>query len=88
MCEILVAFEIENELQRQEFINKIKSLGGWARVLSNVYIVRSSNKTAVAIRNSLQVDIKDSDRLFVVDIEDSSWAANNLPVEVNKWLKY
>lgn len=88
MCEILVAFEIENELQRQEFINKIKSLGDWARVLSNAYIVRSSNKTAVAIRNSLQVDIKDSDRLFVVDIEDSSWAANNLPVEVNKWLKY
>ena len=88
MCEILVVFEIENELQRQEFINKIKSLGGWARVLSNAYIVRSSSKTAVAIRNSLQVDIKDSDRLFVVDIEDSSWAANNLPVEVNKWLKY
>lgn len=88
MCEILVAFEIENKLQRQEFINKIKSLGGWARILSNAYIVRSSNKTAVAIRNSLQVDIKDSDRLFVVDIEDSSWAANNLPVEVNKWLKY
>lgn len=51
-----------------------------------IYFVRSSNKTAVAIRNSLQVDIyiKDSDRLFVVDIEDSSWAANNLPVEVNK----
>ena len=90
MCEILVVFEIENELQRQEFINKIKSLGswGWARVLSNAYIVRSSNKTAVAIRNSLQVDIKDSDRLFVVDIEDSSWASKNLPVEVNKWLKY
>ena len=88
MCDILVVFEIENELQRQEFINKIKSLGDWARVLSNAYIVRSSNKTAVAIRNSLQVDIKDSDRLFVVDIEDSSWAANNLPVEVNKWLKY
>lgn len=86
--KILVVFEIENKLQRQEFINKIKSLGGWARILSNAYIVRSSNKTAVAIRNSLQVDIKDSDRLFVVDIEDSSWAANNLPVEVNKWLKY
>lgn len=88
MCEILVVFEIENELQRQEFIKKIKNLGAWTRVLSNAYIVRSSNKTAVAIRNSLQVDIKDSDRLFVVDIEDSSWAANNLPVEVNKWLKY
>ena len=88
MCEILVVFEIENELQRQEFINKIKSLGTCNRILSNAYIVRSSNKTAVAIRNSLQVDIKDSDRLFVVDIEDSSWAANNLPVEVNKWLKY
>ena len=88
MCEILVVFEIENELQRQEFINKIKSLGGWARVLSNAYIVRSSSKTAVAIRNSLQVDIKDSDRLFVVDIEDSSWAANNLPIKVLKWLKY
>ena len=88
MCKILVVFEIENELQRQEFINKIKSLGGCNRILSNAYIVRSSNKTAVAIRNSLQVDIKDSDRLFVVDIEDSSWAANNLPVEVNKLLKY
>ena len=88
MCEILIAFEIENELQRQEFINKIKSLGAWARVLSNAYIVRSSNKTAVAIRNSLRVDIKDWDRLFVVDIEDSDWASKNLPVEVNKWLKY
>lgn len=88
MCEILVVFEIENELRRKEFVKKIKRLAAWARILSNAYIVRSSNKTAVAIRNSLQVDIKDSDRLFVVDIEDSSWAANNLPVEVNKWLKY
>ena len=26
MCEILVVFEIENELQRQEFINKLKVL--------------------------------------------------------------
>ena len=86
--KILVVFEIENKLQRQEFINKIKSLGGWARALSNAYIVRSSNKTAVAIRNSLRVDIKDSDRLFVVDIEDSDWASKNLPIEVNKWLKY
>ena len=88
MCEILVVFEIKNELQRQEFINKIKSLGAWARVLSNAYIVRSSSKTAVAIRNNLIINIKDSDRLFVVDIEDSDWAARNLPVEVNKWLKY
>lgn len=88
MCEILVVFEIENELRRKEFVNKLKNLGGWARVLSNAYIVRSSNKTAVAIRNSLQVDIKDSDRLFVVDIEDSDWASKNLPIEVNKWLKY
>lgn len=75
MREILVVFEIENELQRQEFINKIKSLAACNRILSNVYIVRSSNKTAVAIRDSLQIDIKDSDKLFVVDIEDSSWAA-------------
>ena len=88
MCEILVVFEIENELQRQEFINKLKSLVGWARILSNAYIVRSSNKTAITIRDNLKINIKDSDRLFVVDIEDSSWAAKNLPVEVNKWLKY
>ena len=88
MCKILVVFEIENELQRQEFINKIKSLGAWARVLSNVYIVRSSNKTAIAIRDNLRINIKDSDRLFVVDIEDSDWASKNLPIEVNKWLKY
>ena len=88
MCEILVVFEIENELQRQEFINKIKSLGAWARVLSNAYIVRSSNKTAITIRDNLRVNIKDSDRLFAVDIEDSDWASKNLPVEVNKWLKY
>lgn len=40
MCEILVAFEIENELRRKEFVKKIKSLGAWARVLSNAYIVR------------------------------------------------
>ena len=29
MCEILVAFEIENELRRKEFVKKIKSLGAW-----------------------------------------------------------
>lgn len=88
MCEILVVFEIENELQRQEFINKIKSLGAWARDLSNAYIVRSSNKTAITIRDNLRINIKDSDRLFVVDIEDSDLASKNLPVGVNKWLKY
>ena len=27
-------------------------------------------------------------RLFVVNIEDSDWASKNLPIEVNKWLKY
>ena len=88
MCEILVAFEIENELRRKEFVKKIKRLAACNRILSNVYIVRSSNKTAVAIRDNLRINIKDSDRLFVVDIEDSDWASKNLPVEVNKWLKY
>lgn len=88
MYEVLVTFEINNKLQRQEFINKIKSLGAWARILSNVYIVRSNNKTAIAIRDNLRVGIKDSDRLLAVDIEDSSWASKNLPVEVTKWLKY
>ena len=88
MCEILVAFEIENELRRKEFIKKIKSLAACIRILSNVYIVRSSDKTAITIRDSLQIEIKDMDRLFVVDIEDSSWAANNLPIKVLKWLKY
>ena len=33
MCEILVVFEIENELQRQEFINKIKRLDSCNRIL-------------------------------------------------------
>ena len=90
MREILVVFEIENELQRQEFINKIKSLGswGWARVLSNAYIVRSSNKTAITIRVNLKINIKDLDGLFVVDIEHLFWAANHLPIKVLKWLKY
>ena len=88
MCEILVVFEIENELRRKEFVKKIKRLAACNRILSNVYIIRSSNKTEVAIRDSLQIDIKGSDRLFVVDIEDSFWAANNLPIKVLKCLKY
>ena len=88
MCEILVVFEIENELQRKEFVKKIKRLAACNRILSNAYIVRSSNKTAITIRDNLKINIKDSDRLFVVDIEDSDWASKNLPVEVNKWLKY
>lgn len=87
MHEILVAFEIEDELQRQEFIKKIKNLGSWARILSNTYIVKS-RKTTITIRDNLRVNIKDSDRLFVVDIEDSAWASTNLPNDVNKWLKY
>ena len=33
MCEILVVFEIENELQRQEFIKKIKRLAACNRIL-------------------------------------------------------
>ena len=80
MREILVVFEIENELQRQEFINKIKSLGAWARVLSNAYIVRSSNKTAVTKLKLLreqcnEIVTRNKRILFVL-------------VEVNKWLKY
>lgn len=44
MREILVAFEIENELRRKEFVKKIKRLAACNRILSNAYIVRSSNK--------------------------------------------
>ena len=39
MCEILVVFEIENELRLKEFVKKIKRLA-CNRILSNVYIVR------------------------------------------------
>ena len=33
MCEILVVFEIENELRRKEFVKKIKILAACNRIL-------------------------------------------------------
>lgn len=83
---LLIMFYVEKGLQ-DTLIQRIKNLGSWARINTNVWCIMSYDKTEKTIREILKYEIGDEGRLFVIDITDSSWASSNLPNEVTKRLK-
>lgn len=86
MYTYLITFDTYDSYTDEIIIKRIKARWQWARISNNVWCIHT-NREAAEIRDELNVDIEKSDRLFVVDITESSWASFGVPKEVINWLK-
>lgn len=88
MNRYLVTFsEASNDRERQDIINSIKQLGGWARINDYTYCIKCNHSSTVNVRESILANLQGKYRLFVVNITHSAWASYGLPIEVSAWLK-
>lgn len=87
MNTFLIIFDPDliGQLSGDSVENTIKSLGGWAKLSNNVWLVKSYSN-APAIRDSLKI-IAPSSKITVFDVTNSGWATSNIIPEVVNWLK-
>lgn len=86
MNKFLIIFETSDD-NCSSVVERIKTLGAWARLNDNSWIIKSDDKNTVVIRDSLKEVIADEDRVFVINITESAWASYRIPKEVTTWLK-
>lgn len=65
-------------------LSAIKSQQTWARIQTNVYLVKTT-LTAIQFRDILLSYVPNS--VSVHDVSGSLWAANGLPIEVTQWMQ-
>ena len=85
----MIIFDITDSNRANDMVSAIKEYGSWARICSNSWCIKVSDKTAADIRDSLsdRISIQSSERLLVVNITNSAWASYYLPKDVTGWLK-
>jgi hypothetical protein len=86
MTQVLIIwFELENPAANHaQFLNKIKSQYGWARLGNTSYLVTTS-VSPLELRDNLAKSLRSKDRLFVgVAPAPSAWVG--MPEEVAKWI--
>ena len=85
----LIVFELFDRNRINDMIGAIKEYGSWARICSNSWCIKVSDKTAADVRDSLsdRIPLQNTDRLLVVNITNSAWASYYLPKDVAEWLK-
>lgn len=86
MNKFLVIFQTSNE-NYNSVVERIKTLGAWARLNDTSWIIKSDDKNTVVIRDKIKEVIGDGNRLFVINISESAWASYCIPMEVTNWLK-
>lgn len=82
----LVTFDVP-DAQRVDFVNKLKAQGSWARITPTSWCLKVENRTVAQLRDTLSEGLNDSEKIFVVDVTNSSWASYFLPPEVANWIK-
>ena len=77
---------LEGENNNMMSIQRLKTLGEWARITQNSYIVLSNAK-ASEIRNTLYADNDEIRKIFVINVTNRGWASYGLSEAVNNWIK-
>ena len=85
----LITFQMADIERSGLMISSIKSYGVWARITETTWCIKAADKTTAEIRDNLnsKVSLRNSERLMVVNITNTSWASYYLPKEVADWLK-
>lgn len=82
----IITFDLKNSGFNQENIRKaIKSLGGWARISENTYLV-STFSSAVQIRDYILKLMYQGDKIYVTHLEkESAWYG--LGDDISTWIR-
>jgi len=87
MNTYLIIFRLSaNEDLYTNMIAYLKTSIYWARPMSGVWLIKTSN-TVAGIRDGVKSRVNSSDIVFVVDVTKKDWATSNIEKIVSDWMK-
>jgi hypothetical protein len=85
-----ITFEVRYpsiNVQNEVIVNGIRSLGPWARVNNNIYLIKSYYSKEYVL-NYMRSYLGPNDMLMVQPFDRYTWRSVNLPQEVVNWIKF
>jgi len=87
MDSYLISFQLNNQKDYNKVSDCIRECSKWARVMDNVWIIKSDRKLT-DIRDNISSLIKNSGgSVLVVRISNDAWGTYSVSTEVTDWMK-
>ena len=87
MDTYLISFELNKQSDYSQVSEHISKFPKWARIMENVWIVKSKSKLT-DVRDGISSLInKYGGSVFVVKINNSAWGPYSVSKEVTDWMK-
>lgn len=84
MSELLITYDLNNEIKRPNILASIKALGPWAKLSESSYAVVTA-MTPAQVFQHLQKHLDSDDTCYVITLRKPY--AGRGPQDVNKWLE-
>lgn len=85
MNSYLISFQLINDNDYQRVSDIIRRYPKWARIMNNVWIVKSDSKL-VDIRENIS-SIVNTASILVMKINNNPWGTYSVDREVTNWMK-
>jgi len=85
MANYVISYDLIEDKNYEDLIEKIKSLGSWAKPLESFWLL-VSNSSASEIRDTLKGAVDKDDKIIVIELGDD-WATYNISQKVTDWMK-
>jgi len=85
MANYVISYDLIEDKNYEDLIERIKSLGTWAKPLESFWLV-VSDSSASAIRDTLKGVVDKDDKIIIIKLGDD-WATYNISQKVTDWMK-
>lgn len=88
MKTYLVSYDLLNKdfYDYEVLINYIKTYPSWAKPLESTWLIKT-DKTISSVRDELKSQAAEGDKIFVINVTNTSWATSFISKEVTDWMK-
>lgn len=77
-------------LLNQQIIPYIKETGSWAKLMDNIWLIKTEN-TPAQVRDDIRGRLGNLgtilDKVMVFDVSKSEWASYNFSAEISNWIR-
>ncbi len=83
----MVSFQLENQEQYNQISERLRNYPKWARVMNNVWIVRSKDDIPT-IRGNISSVIGEGDgSVLVMKVSCDAWGTYNVEKNITDWMR-
>ena len=87
MDSYLITFHLNNQEDYAQVSERIRSYPKWARVMENVWIIKSDSKLTDIRESISSIIVESGGSVLVVKINNDAWGTYSVDKEVTDWMK-